>query len=716
VTWRRHARLVVGVVGLACAAALFVYRRDRPAVAPPPTIGNSDPKAVTENESGKIVLYALKGGQAIGTLTFKRARTYSDGRMVFDDAVFKAEGEEPFELAAQAIEAQGKGTTGEMPDEFKANGHVQVTTPSGFHLKAETGTYRHIPGIVELPGPVTFSRDRMTGSGTGAVYRKEANTVELLADARVTVPPDETGAGGLEGSSGTLVVNRADHTLHLDQNAVVRIEEQTFAGSKATVVLTPDERRATSLRLLGSANVSPVPGAKKAGPTMRGEAIDLALRPDGRTVQHATLATKAFLSLDQDGLRAPWIDLELAPDGTTVIKLDAKDGVHLDVAAAGETGSRTIDARTLGGSGTEKSGLTTARFDGDVIFVENPAAGSSSAPMKSTSRTMTLALDGGLGAIQSAEFQKTVRFGDGVVTAEAEAATYDAVKDRLVLRTADRVRPTVRDARVRLDADLFDISTKTHDMRATGGVETETLPDPAPAKGKEKQAAAVFDRSRPVRGSAPEVTYASSTSKAIYKAGSGRQAKVWQDTNVVTADEITVDDTTQNLSARRRVDTVLEMSAVGAKPDAKPTLYRIKSDEADFDQTARLATFRGKKVDFQGTDQKADGQMLEFRLAAESRTIDGFTFTGDVFATLPEGREALGDRLTYDAAKATYTLTGAGRLALAKLPAEPGSPSCSLTKGTALEFDDRGVRSAGNGAVTTQVQMPCSTNLRSLPR
>ena len=711
-SWRRHARIGIGVVGLVCAAALWFYRRDRPVVTPPPSIGQNDPKAVTENQGGKLLLYSK--GRLVGALTYARSRTYDDGRMKFEDAVYKGEGEEPVEISAQAIDAVGKGSnTGEVPDEIKASGHVQVTTPSGFKLNGESGTYRHNPGIVDMPGPVTFSKERMTGSGTGVVYRKEANTVELLADARVTMPPDETGAGGLEGSSGSLVLNRTDHTLNLDQNAVVRIDEQTFSGAKATVVLTPDERRASSLRLLGSASVAPVPGAKKVGPTMRGDAIDLALRPDGRTVQHATLATNAFVSLDQDGLKAPWIDLLLAPDGTTVTKLDAKNGVHVDVAAAAETGARTIEGRTLAASGTEKSGLTTARFDGDVVFTESPKAGESGAPLKSTSRAMVLALDGGLGAIKSAEFQRTVQFTDGVVSAEGESATYDATKDRLVLRTAEKKRPAVRDTRVWLTGDGIDINTSTHDMRATGSVETETLPDTTPAKGK--QSAAVFDQSRPVRGSAPEVSYSSATSKAVYKAGPNRQAKVWQDANVVNADEITVDDTTQNLSARRRVDTTLEMMAVDAKPEDKPTLYRIKSDEADFDQTARLATFRGKKVDFQGKDQHAEGQTLEFKLAAESRTIDGFTFAGDVFATLPEGREALGDRLVYDAKTAKYKLTGAGKLAFVKSPGDPGE-QCGLMKGIAIEFDDRGVRGGADGPRATSMQVACTTNLRSLIR
>jgi lipopolysaccharide export system protein LptA len=193
---------------------------------------------------------------------------------------------------------------------------------------------------------------------------------------------------------------------------------------------------------------------------------------------------------------------------------------------------------------------------------------------------------------------------------------------------------------------------------------------------------------------------------------------VWQDANDVTADEITLDDATQNLSARRKVQTVLEMAPLNAPSNAKPELYRIRSEEADFDQTARRATFKGKPVELTSRDGTTDGLTLEFRLAPKTRAVEGFTFVGDVLAKLPEGREALSDRLVYDATTEIYKLIGDGKLALLKTHSADKKGECGLTRGKTITFDQRTKEMTydGGGSNTGTVQIPCDTALRSIRR
>jgi lipopolysaccharide export system protein LptA len=716
VTWRRHARIAVGVVGFGVAAALLLMRRDRPPVAPPPSLGSVDPQSTMESQRGTWVIY--RDEKRVGTIAFERIRVYDDGRQIFEQAVLKMEDDDPFEMSAGIAEGRGTQARGELPPEITAKQNVRFTKLSGLHLETDQATFRDKGGVVSMPGQVTFGRDRMSGTGTGANYRRDARTLEVLADANVTVAPDKDGKGALEATAGTMVLNQTEHALHLDKTAVIRMEGRTFEAAKIDLQLTEDEQAVKQVRMLGAARVTPAPGVKNAGPSMVADTIDLVLRPDGRTLQRSTLATGASVGLGADGIRAPWIDMELGADGATVIRLDAKDGVHVDVAAAEDAGARTIDARTLTATGTEQAGLTSARFEGDVKFGEAPSK-PGGWPLSATARTLVLALAGGLGAIESAEFLGKASFTDGVVTADAERAIYDARKDRLELRPeakAGTPRPAIRDARVRMTADSIDLETQTHDVHALGTVETQLLPEQSPKSGSDD---ALFDRTKPILGTAPEVRYSSTRGRAMYIGLAGTRARVWQDANDVTADRVELDNITQNLSARGRVVTVLEMAPLEAADKAKPEQYRVQSEEADFDQTARRATFKGKPVALSSADRTTEGQTLEIRLAPKTRAVEGFTFAGDVLATLPGGEESLSDRLVYDAKAETYKLIGEnGRLVLVKQPSKENGSECVLTRNLTVEVDRRNqsmkYQSAGSRAGDDKIA--CTTSLRSIRR
>ncbi len=714
--WQRHAQIAVGVVGLGVAAALILTRRDRPVVTPPPPIGAIDPKSLIQGGRGTQFIPG-KDGTSRGTLTYETIQTYDDGRMRFTGAVLSWLEGEPFTLKAAELVTRGKPN--EAPDELAMSGGTHFETPSGLRVDSDRATYRDRTGLLAWPGPVTFAQGRLAGRGNGAEYRREAKTLSLLADASVTVGSDQAGKGAVSAAAASMVLNRVEHAVHLDGAASVRVESQSFTAARASLFLTDDEQTPKNLRLIGGGRVAPVAGSASQTPSMQGEAIDVLFQPDGRTVQRATLVTAAVVSLGKDVLRAPWIDLELAADGVTVTRLDAKDGTHVDLAAAGASPARTIDARTLSATGAAKTGLTSATFDGGVTFVELPGAGRGGAPpLKGTSRTLVLALAGDLGAVEAAEFLRDVDLTDGVVTARADAVRHDVAKNRLALRTADKtakLRPSVEDERVRLTGDTVDVSIESHDVRAAGNAESRTRPQPKAAS----DTSSLFDRSKPIQGSAAVIAYVSKSGRVTYTGTARQLARVGQDKNEVNAEEIILEDASQNLVAHRRVDTTLELAApIDGSGPAEATVYRITSDELDFDQAARRAIFRGALVNLRGAEEQAEGRTLEFRLAADSRTVTGFTIAGKVYTRLSSGHEAVGDRLVFDAATGVYTLTGGDKPALVKSPPEADGAvdaRCALQTGLALEFDRKksGVRSSGpGGPVSSTVYVPCSQPIR----
>jgi lipopolysaccharide export system protein LptA len=714
VRWQRHAQIAVGVVGIGVAVALVVTRRDRPVVTPPPPIGPIDPTSLLEGGRGTHFLVG-KGGTRRGTLTYESSQQYEDGRMRFTGAVLSWLEGEPFTLKAGEVETKGKPN--EPPDELRMSGGTHFETPSGLRVDSDQASYRDGTGVLSWPGAVTFAQGRLTGRGVGAAYRREARTLALLAEATVTVAPDPAGKGAVSASAGSMVLNRVEHAVHLDGSASVRVESQSFTAARASLFLTDDEQTPKSLRLLGGGRVAPVAGSASRTPSMQGEAIDLLFHPDGRTVQRATLATAAVVSLGKDVLRAPWIDLELAADGATVTSLASRDGTHVELAPSGESPARTIDARTLSATGAARSGLTAATFDGGVTFVESAGSGRGAAPpLKGTSRTLVLALAGDLGAVEAAEFLRAVEISDGVVAARADAIRQDVAKNRLDLRTVDKTtkqRPSVEDDRVRLSGDTVEVNIGTHDVRATGNAETRTRPQPKAAS----EPSALFDRSKAIQGTAVEVAYVNKSGRVTYTGNARQLAHVFQEKNDVKAEEIVVEDASQNLSARRRVDTTLELAGpLDASSRTQPTIYRITSDELEFDHAARRATFRGAPADLRGPDERAEGRTIEFRLAADSRTVSGFVIAGNVFTRLSGGQEASGDRLVFDAATGIYTLTGSGAPALVKTPPEEGSgpgAKCMLHTGLALEFDRaKNVVRGPGGAMSTTDPVACDRPIR----
>ena len=214
-SWRRNARIAAGVVGLGCAAALFLLRRDRPPVAPPPTIASVDPNSVQESQRGTLILPG-KDGHQHGKLNYERMRTYEDGRTRFEQASLKIEGDDPFEIKSDVIEMLGKGIRSGVPDEVKFSESVVVTTPGGLHLETDVASYQDGLGLVTMPGKVTFGRDRMSGSGTGAKYRRDARTLEVLADARVSVDVVTTLPHWKDRGDASEPLGGQPHLLRLD--------------------------------------------------------------------------------------------------------------------------------------------------------------------------------------------------------------------------------------------------------------------------------------------------------------------------------------------------------------------------------------------------------------------------------------------------------------------------------------------------------------------
>ena len=132
---------------------------------------------------------------------------------------------------------------------------------------------------MQVPGPVTFTRGRMTGTGTGATYDRDRDVLWVLADAHITVVPDATGGGALEATSGTAGLARADHYVRLSKAAHVVADNRTIDADDLTATLTPDDQKVQVMQLRGNSRIV---GTGAGAQLMSARDIDLTYAPDGR--------------------------------------------------------------------------------------------------------------------------------------------------------------------------------------------------------------------------------------------------------------------------------------------------------------------------------------------------------------------------------------------------------------------------------------------------
>jgi lipopolysaccharide transport protein LptA len=702
----------VAVVGVAFAVALVVSRRERP-VAPvdPAATIPSDPNAIAESGRGRWV--RLRDGKPAFTIDYAGQRTYPDGRSQFLEAhvVFEGSGREVW---ADRIETRGQTMTTTEPLKLELTGHVRLAEGEALRVEAEAATYDDATGLLEIPGPVTFAKGRMSGSGVGATYERDADVFRILAEAAASIAAGEDGSQPLTLSSSRMSLARAQNYLQMDESARIVRASETLAADSATMTFVDLEGGVRFLELRGRASVTPHPGTSNV-PAMNADDITLSFHPETRVLDHATLTGSASMRFQEAGgeraISASWLDLFLAPDGRTVTRLDGRDRVVVTLPAKGDAPAREIRATSLVAAGTPAAGLQTAEFTGAVSFVEDIPAARGTAAVRRTGRSdaLTLSLDGGLEAIREADFRGKVSFETGRATAEADRGRYRAGAGRLLLErigTAGRLSRVRRaDESLTVDALAIDLAIDSQDLVAKGNVASVSRPEPG---GRGGTSSGLFQGDEPVYGSGSELVYEAEARTATYRGQEGRPARVEQGENRVMAATIRIEEATNDLRASGGVESVFVEETTDGSGVRRTS--EVTADSLEYDDASRRATYAGQVV-FRNADGETEADRLVLELT-DTRTVKAFDATGtSVFATLTGGHEAKGERLRYDGATGVYTLEG--KPAQAKSPDESGE-GCVLTLGSQATLTPG--RSAawqqrGTGPVETR-KVKCEVSIR----
>ena len=365
-SWQKRTRAVLAVIAIGVIGAVGYTLRPREARVAPAAVEKLPPKVTGVTTGGDAI--QLKGASQDLRIEFERQVTYEDGQTKLFGVRINVDnrGGRNFTVTGKEM------VLGKDQSSFDVTGDVKLETSDGLTAYGQSASYADTEKIVRVPGPVKFTRGRMSGTGVGFTYDEQRDTLWLLDQAVVHVAPED-GAGAVDLTAGAFGFARRDRYMRLERTMHMERDGQITDANEATVTLFPDRDESDYIELRGNSRVT---GGAGMGLLQSLSASDMNLdyREDGRSLQHATLAGQADIQLATKSaspgqrLQADYIDIALAPDGS-VSNLSARDKVEVTLPATADTAARTIKSNALTAAGGTQ-GLTTMNFSEGVSYDE----------------------------------------------------------------------------------------------------------------------------------------------------------------------------------------------------------------------------------------------------------------------------------------------------------------------------------------------------------
>jgi lipopolysaccharide export system protein LptA len=733
VRWQKAARLAIAVFVIAFAGFVFSAMRQR--VAAPggtPAASGADPEAIMESGAGERKGFNL--GRLTDTLKFDKVVTYKDGtsKLFGVTLTLPDRNGRTFVVTADEGELVAPADKPGEPSVAKVRGHVKLTTDNGLEILGNQADYDGAAGVVTVPGPVTFTRGRMKGTGVGATYDRSRQVIWLLAEARIVVAPDAAGAGSVDASASTAGLARAENYIKLVGAARVTAESRTAEADEITAYLDEKGEKIQQLQLREHSRITGTGGGAQL---MTARHIDLTYAADGRTLQSSKQMEGSVIELPGPAggaakrIAGTTIDTQMSPDGASLTSLVAQENVQVDIPAEGDAPARTIRSATLRATGAPGQGLQNAVFEGGVEFDEKRAANGKTPAVERHARSARLIVDTkpGFGAIERADFRGHAHFTDRDVSADAPRALYSIGLDQLALSSFEKEpgkAPLLSNAQLTVQAVNIYLSPSTQKLKADTEVRSTIKPrTAAPAAGtapagrgsagrapQETRLPAMLKQDRPVNVTSNRLDY-DGTAEATYSG----DAILWQDKSRIEADTIVLNDDTGNLTARGRVRTTMMLQDEDPKTKTRTlTESRATADSLVYVDAKRLATYTSAgTTPASVTSAQGDmsGQKIDLYLRESGNELERAELDGQVAVKL-SNMYATGKHHVYTASNDTHVLTGDPVVSVQK--DEKGA--CKQTRSSTLTYrrsvDSISAEAISGVAGTETKPIPCPAELR----
>jgi LPS export ABC transporter protein LptC len=696
--WQKWGRFLAAIIGIAAAVVVYATMGERVKLIPATAPVRIDPKAVIES-SGNIV-QQVRGTRQDYLIEAERQLTYEGGltKLVGVKITVRNRGGRDYVVTGREAQA------GENQKELQLTGGVQLTSDDGFIVRADTASFSQDSGLMTAPGAVTFERNRMTGSGTGMSYDKNADVLSLADQSHVLLR-DEHGNPQMEFTSGKSTFDRMAHTLALDGNVHALRGEQVIDAKQGMAHLTEDEQHITDIELRGDSRVA---GGGSGVDAMSARDMNLHYSAGGESLEHAELLGGGAVAMTgQNGAAGrqflgDTLDIVLAPDGS-LTKVTGRDNVRLDLPGAPDSPARSIKARTLDGEGAPGKGLTAATFADNVEYREE--SGKTSPARVARSRTLTVALADE--TISSAVFAGAVKFEEQGLQAASGEARYDPMKGSLRLTGVEGgVAPRVSDDRVTIDASAIDVALEGRLMKASGAVKTALRG--GTSKGKDDtKLPGLLKQDQPANVSADALDYQGASGEAVYTGN----ATMWQGETAVRADSIAIDQGKGDFVASGNARSTILLDTGVSIAHASEIRYADAAHTIRYGSMKNALGVVAAQAQLSGPQGDLRADRIDVLLAEKGGHIDRLEAYTNVSMKL-DTRTAVGERLTYFASEERYVMSGAGTKSVKVIE------SCAETTGRTLTFfksTDR-IIVDGNEEIRTQTRNGASPACTATPR
>jgi lipopolysaccharide export system protein LptA len=639
-------------------------------------------------ESSGAFLVQVKGERETVTIRADKQLSYSDGstRLLGVTVTSVRQG--------KTFVATGKeARVGENQTNLDMKGDVRMTSSDGLAVSADSAKYSQGEGIVRAPGPVTFKRGRMSGSGVDFSYDENRDLIGLADQTKVKIAPAK-GKGATAGeatdiTAGAAVLARQDKFVSFERSVHIVHGSQVINADRAIGDLSESGDHLSSLELAGTAQIETPAARPGEVKLMTGDLINLMYYEDSDLLESAVVSGNSTIKIAGEAgapervLQAQNVEIGVGPDGTTVTSLNARDKVVFDLPGAKGQASKNVRSTALIASGTAGQGLTEATFSEGVEYRET--GGTPPTTRTVTSRTLETALNGGLGEIREARFAGDVRLRDGTTAANAANMRYEIQSGQVELTgVPGGVVPRVVNDQIHIDAARVEMTIEGSRMKAIGGaVPVRTVLQPAKAGAKDaRRTPGIMQQDRPVNGSSRELLYTGGAASTAEFTGAVRLWQGEKAETIIAGEKISIDGRTGDLTAQGSVNSVMNVQDTNPTTNVREISRSTgQGQEMVYEDALRKITY-STKAHVEGPQGDLTADTIVLTLGATSQDVERLEATGNV--TLKEAdRVTTGDHLTYTAANAEYNMAGKGRLVRMLRTTADG---CRLSEGSLLTF------------------------------
>ncbi|HEV2834065.1 MAG TPA: LPS export ABC transporter periplasmic protein LptC [Pyrinomonadaceae bacterium] len=643
-----------------------------------------------------------KDGRLYMLVKASRDITFSDGHHELDTvslAVYPPEGDVPDQISAERAIYQPETNI------VSFMGNVKIDTKEKLQITTETLSFNQNTGIAQTDAAISFKRENVWGSSTGAVLEQKTKWLDLKKDVVITVEPRANGSTKPTARSRPVTIRAArgmfeqiTSKLIFTGGTTVEQERDILSGQNMYATLN-QEQRLEKVEIKGNSYLRTMEPGRAA--EVHATNMDFFLDKDQRLERAIANSDVIARSLDADSdlqlsgssslevLFQSTKDVSLLKQmnagGRSTITLSAPkskagdpraankrltaDSVKLswrgsgrDLEKAEASGNAELFIEPVTSSArAERRKLNAPQFDCDFFEAGNlartcKAAGGAKAVMDPvqpssgrgtrtlTSQTMTTIFVRDTQDVERVDAQGDGKFNENDRNGVAANVSYVAADETVRLRGGD---PTVWDSRgrtkaVELDSDLANDVSYARGRTATTYYSQEQTNGATP-----------FSKTKsPVYIASERAEFRHESGQGIYFGN----ARAWQDDNFVRGDKLVVYVNDKRMEAVGHVQTAIYNSKRRAENNLTVVPVFASSDSMFYSDPDRTIHYEGNVDIKQGTDRITSG-VADVYLAKETNEMQKTIAQRNVVLTQPN-RRGTGDWVEYMAANEVAVLKG----------------------------------------------------------